>query len=804
MKKTVSSFLKAVAAAVIVLATVLGCCSFLAGCKSKNKKNVKTAELYGMDIYYLSSGTIDFDSISLYVTYDDGTSETMTRKEYDIKDKNAADGTEFILNTDGLYDAVQGALRTGSDIQKGNYDISFSIPDYRYSKDFETVTVGDDPVSDLLVVYYDEPEFLSTYEYRAGEAEDRPNDEDTYYIVPENYTVGDDNAFIFKPELYVYNSDTKAYGTFYGYEPEISVSFASEGTNLDIDECVSTDGFDINFTEEAIGGEFEIIVAPPEGFEPLYGSDELSNFSMRVTVADGWNVYSAKDLGMMNIVSNTFNREDFWITNETGERSDYNQQLWTSFWDEEKEDMTEKNTDEIWDEFLTENGYETRPVNGIYLHGDISITEKDIPEDFVVTRSEARHYGCDYDEMIDSVRDGVKLYEKYMEDDFTFDGNLFTVDCSSLKWAMTYIDSNGNFDHYTEQKTDVYRGGRLSVFAVQGVTDMETEERPTATFENLGGRGNAIDMNDTEGKEGGSFCFIESLSSETIIDNCHAKNFLYGFKGMDSDDSYVNLKITDTKVYDNYFSSMRIVRSARNEVYHSEFKRFSGPGVFQISEAEERAKKYSGYYETGLFVSEDSTLESPISGSEAWFVSSNATSIASYITMADSLIQACSNDTKTIINEDGKMNLMVFLQDTDDFGWYQGKMNSRYQREGSVPFILNEETEVEDLTETSTDEDVALRNAAAMNYFVDGVADGSITPIPATFSTNQGTLVAIDNLYQGFYDPAALRENEGEALGEEYELSFDEGDNEIYVYYRMDGAMKGTYLSLIVSLLDIT
>ncbi|MCD8208860.1 MAG: hypothetical protein LUD72_13050 [Bacteroidales bacterium] len=814
MKKATKSAMFTLIALGIALFFIFGCTRFMFGCK-KNEKKIDDADVNNLDVYYLPSSTIDFDAVTLTVTYDDGSTETLKNKEYDIPDRQAASDTEFILNTDGLYDQV----KAGGELKRGDYNISFSIPSGRaiikkgFSKDWQTVTVGDNYASDLSAISYAAPELMSIHDERSDEATSGKNteDEDKFYASADEYLVGDDNDFVFKPTLYVQNNYNGSYGTFSEYEKKFTVTLADdEGTNLDYSEYYeTTGGFGVDFKSAAVGNTFKVEISVPDAFPTDMFGDPLEGFSMDVTVGDGWNVYSALDLGMMNITSSDFNRKEYVID------GDYNQQLADFFWDETEETPVTKYTDEIWAKFLGGKGYDDlSPVNGIYLHCDISITADDVPEDFMITESEAKWYSCNYDEMIGSMRDGVNLYQKYLEnDDFTLGGNLFTVDCSGLKWAMTYIDTNGEFGHYKESKTDVYRGGRLSLFAVQGKVDknIDPDTRPVATFQNLGGIGNSIDDSDVDGKEAGSYCFIDSLTSKTIVDNCHARKFLYGFRAEDSDDKYVNLTITHTKVYDCYFSAMRISRAARNEVTESDFRRFSGPAVFQMSETEERGtEQFGGYYQCGVSFDDETPLESFISGAEAWFVSSNATAIATYIELFDMLVQTCSNGAKTVLNEDGKINLKTLQHDTDDFGWGKERLNMYYCTGSNVPYVFNETNLTRGVDgkhiETPDDfgGDVSLYNAAAVNYFVDGIDPRSVFPLPLVFSTNNGTSFAVNSGYNKFFAPAYLRDNGYDALGDDEAVSMTEDDKELCVYYRMDfRGGEGVGFCIVVSIYDV-
>ncbi|MCD8206932.1 MAG: hypothetical protein LUD72_03245, partial [Bacteroidales bacterium] len=79
---------------------------------------IVNVEVNNLDVYYLTTSTIDFDAVTLTVAFDDGSTEVLTEKEYDIDDKDAAENTEFILGTDGLYDAVKEAEAKGEELEK--------------------------------------------------------------------------------------------------------------------------------------------------------------------------------------------------------------------------------------------------------------------------------------------------------------------------------------------------------------------------------------------------------------------------------------------------------------------------------------------------------------------------------------------------------------------------------------------------------------------------------------------------------------------------------------------------------------
>ncbi|MCD8206014.1 MAG: hypothetical protein LUD29_05320 [Clostridia bacterium] len=796
MRKKITRAAGLCASCAFILSALWGSGIVFSACKTKT--NISKAEILGLDIYYLPESEIDFDAVTLFVTYDDGSTETLKNKEYDISDKDAAEGTEFIVSTSGLYleNAKEG------DMKEGDYKITFSVPSQKYSGVSETVTVGKNYAKDLEAVDYEDPEFLSVYKFRAGESEKRPNDEDAFFEVPEEYFVGDDNGFEFKPEFYVYNPATKAYGKFSGYETEMTVTLRDEGTGLDVSELCSCDGFIVDFTEKAVGHKFTISLTSPAGMTPLYGGD-FPDISMDVMVGDGWNVTTVEDLGRMALVSDTFNRQDF--VNGDDEKSVEGGAPAKIYWDGAS-GHTAKYTSDIWREYLEALGFrDLSPVNGIYLHGDLAITESDLPEDFLVSEAEARHYGVNYDDMVGSIRDGVRIFEKNVEEDFTFSGNLFSIDCSSLKWSLTHLDSDFSLTYYGENATS-YRESSVTVFSFQGLTSRYANVRATVTMENLSAVGNGIDVNDTEGRAAGSVRFVESRSSVTKVRNCRVREFLSGFSAKNSDDSYVNLDIDRTKVHDCYNFALIVTKSASNNVTNSEFLRFSCPAVTLMSDTSENELSPHSYSKAGLTVDENTRIESALNGTEAWWVANGASSVAGYVSYADSwVVGPCTNYTKTILNEDGKLNMLAVFQDGEYFGQGSTKLNTYFKQGDGVPYILNEtvwDSSMGSRSEIASAEELAFFNAAATNYYVDSIAKDTLLPIPLTFMTNTGKLCAASTTLNSFLDPLSFQ-FESRAYGDQDRIVFDEDDGWLYMFYRMDSVgSDGVGLSIIIELYD--
>ncbi|MCD8201772.1 MAG: hypothetical protein LUD47_06900, partial [Clostridia bacterium] len=792
-----------VAVAVVVAASAALATGLLSGCTGKKNVHVRDAELSGLDIYYLPTSTVDFDAVTVDVTYDNGEAETLKNAVFDETD--VSDDTEFVLYTDGLYES-QAA---GAELEVGNHVISCRVVATDDVVELKTVTVGWDYANDLSLLMYDDPTFLYEYESRLKERTDGER-EDSFYVAPDGYRVGDDNPFVFKPNLIAINYDTMELGTFSGFSATLSVTLeddvlnpSGEPLNLDENDYVSVnDGaFSFDFTEKAVGKSFTVEVSAPAGMETGENGYVPDPISMTVSVSDGWNVYDAVDLGRMSLVSDKFDRNAF-VTG-SDEKSNNGGLPSEIYWDG-MGGYVGKYVDEIWKDFLAEKGRgDLGPVNGMFLHGDIEVTIDDIPEEFVVTEEEAVWFGVNYEEMVGSVRDRAHIYEKNLEDDFLFDGNLFTIDCSSLKWSMTRSSLNGGVDYYEENHSGTYDGSRIGFFCVQGLTDKSADpaDRKSATVENVSMLGNAIDRDDTEGKGAGSMSGIMARCAGVNVENCIIKNFLYGIYSADSAETYVNVAADRVKIYDCYDSAMLVNDSPDNRVTNSEFMRFSGPVVT----AKSSAVKQNGYYGAGVTFDSNSHLESRLSGTEAWFVNNNASVIQTYITLADGIIRACSK--KTVLDEDGRINLTLATHHGSGFSSGHPLLNA-YFRDGdegeTVPFVLTEDMYTADMDTDVEGEELGYYNAAVTNYFVDGIDLKAAFPLPITFATNTGSIFALDVGMTGFYEPLALRNNGYAATykddgGESVTLPVVElkaDDDQLYIYYRMNGSGLGLVVTL--------
>ena len=173
---------------------------------SQDNKTIQEVSVNGLrDAYYVEE-TIDFSAVTLTVKYEGGTTETLTKGEVDLSNASDAQAeTQFILYTNGLS-TFQGSK------DPGNYRISCLIIGEDETRELKRVEVSEN----MSLVYdlgmFADPEFVTTYNERLANASASGSNiyagsyDENAFMVTADYTVGNDNEFIYKPIYTVYNN----------------------------------------------------------------------------------------------------------------------------------------------------------------------------------------------------------------------------------------------------------------------------------------------------------------------------------------------------------------------------------------------------------------------------------------------------------------------------------------------------------------------------------------------------------------------------------------------------------------------
>ncbi|MCD8200565.1 MAG: hypothetical protein LUD47_00640, partial [Clostridia bacterium] len=810
MKKNITKTLTATLS--LALAGVFACgCGLLSACTSDKKndgdgeKRITSVSTTGFDHFYTPGSEIDIDSLSVVVTYSDSTSKTLTEKlidpeedegeleVYSVEDDDTSytdaeegetpedygedteeeetgsddetpaeksifdGGAEFALYTDGLY-----ACLSSGRAAEGEYAFSCLLAEDMNTYDLGTVYIGED-ITHFDVTLYEDPDFITEYEANLERCGDKEDDNE-YVKETEEYCVGDDNGFVFVPKLTLSDPHNKKLSFDQSvFDVDVSVYYEDEETgetvelNLEDNLYVEYADFSFDFTDVALGKLFTIEMELSD-FDRDFAGLPLSPVTMTVRVCDGYNVYDALDLGHMNLVDS-----------DPGYDNYVDQLSKPVFWDNGS--YVQIHTFDVWKDFLKGKGEpedSLKATNGIFLHRDIDITSDDIPEDFFVGEEEAERNGVAYDDMIGCVRDSVYLYTHYMTDDFTLNGNLFTIDCSTLKYGLTSRKSSG-LKYYPEGDTAVATSNS-ALFEFCGRKDnskdwtkVDDSTRCLATMENVEIVGNMSNPNyKVSGKENGmaagSLMMVESASSRLKTDNLICREFVMAIYTNNSNTRYTASEIDNTKVFDCYNCGLYVYISANNYVKNSVFKRIGGPIVMCTSKTKmdnEHDDNYGYFFEAGCEFDEDTILENYIAGDEAWFVSMDVTFIPVLLAWFDEFFERIGKTLYTGVStsvgasgeqvEASAVNLHFVAVDN---GVGSSSDASKYLNchfvYGDDEYMLSEDTYTKsELSNPDNFASTAEYNSGLSNYFMDHT-NGYIG-MYLIFSTNTGKIFTVNS-----------------------------------------------------------
>ena len=438
------------------------------------------------------------------------------------------------------------------------------LGDYEITISYETESV----VWTYSVVEYDvidnitAPQFVVDYQANIAVKTNKQNE---FMDRGQGFVVGDDNIFKFFPRIAAYDSD----GVFMNVTAYHSVSIIKEkrgaewvtlsGTELEaivaIDDFAST----YDFTEQAIGKEYQLTVRP---YGDEYATKTKYSTSFQFRVEDGYNVYTQDDLVHFN------------------------------------------NCNALWDAYRTENDITNVDINGFFFQNDIAIERNKLPDGFFYMEgdSDINSDDADYEFIIGSLRDSVDVYQRDIasNEDFVFNGNYFNLDYSSLPYVVRVGDPQSELGNIISHAT----------FIKAGVSEVRTEVGNFSMI-NLSVVGNANRSEDDE-KTGGSI-FLKVLTAEahiynTIMTQCYTTIL----------SEYWSPRIVIEKVrgYDSFSSLLYNWGTDDFLIKDSEFKGAGGPVI--ITDHVYGTDGVGGYQPHTRV--ENSVLEAYVTGNESWFV----------------------------------------------------------------------------------------------------------------------------------------------------------------------------------------
>ncbi len=405
----------------------------------------------------------------------------------------------------------------------------------------------------------------------------KTNKKNEFFDKTSTLKVGDDNDFVVMPAVTfgkikpgtqfttpVIPSEWTYEISFVRITADGSVKVAADEVEnyvekIDYVNCV------VNFAEGAIGSTFEISVVPTGLTDKQKENVAKYMAKMTVEVVDGFNVYDAKELSVIN-------------------------NYYGSYW------LCENST---WRNFKEENGIDVdyAPSN-VLLQTNVKINAADLPKGFFFNKGDKDLEGsADYDRALGSLRDGACLYYRNVAENetFTLEGNYFTLDASAIPLVVrpeNKVAESENFQSHAQ------------LFFVDVFNDKEE-----TCFKNLNLIGNAPRVEDTN--KSGGIIIIKSgkkgVHFYNIISNCWYINYFPYYS--------TGTKIEKCKAYDSFNTIVYSWGSTGTVIKDSELIGAGGPAII--------ADHVSPKAEDGGSPSEisviDSEIHSYVAGTEGWF-----------------------------------------------------------------------------------------------------------------------------------------------------------------------------------------
>lgn len=569
-------------------------------------------------------GVLKTDKLEIIVYYSDGTTETVKK----------ADGItvgEFSTAQVGKFD-----LKITYKNVTVNYPITVTEP-------AGPGPDNPDNPEDLRIVGVTLPQFITAHNTAIAEkqvTDSNPNAKRSeFYDRNDGFYVGDDNPFEFKPEVMVLEEGYSVPVDYSKIDAELTLEIKNDDTYdkvENIDQYVEVIEYGkYQFLEAAVGKTIRFTVRPFIKGDPDSGNQSV-NFEFKIV--DGWNVYTAKDLCMIE-----YDRLSFEADNEE-----------------------HGTADRQWKQFKTANGYDVnKKVAAVILHNDISITKEDIPASFLYKESDVNPSDGDYNRgtqdnpgvsVVNSLRDGCEIYERYVSpgEKFEIIGNYFNLDASAMPLVVR------------ERDKGVTPVGQVvshaTLIKITGKNKENTDNIAYSTMKNLYLIGNSNRSDENGGVLSGGLIFYKVQDVDFEIKNSIAIKWFITFFPESWNGSITKHAIKDCKAYDNYNSFMYVwggepyANQNFFTVDHTEMVGAGGP-VMICDEADYQEAQGSRF-PANVKVSTDCHLESFVTGTEGWFALVKAHELAGDV---KGINTAFTQFGRTFL-KDGKFNFIAVFK----------------------------------------------------------------------------------------------------------------------------------------------
>ena len=499
----------------LAIASLFCATAMLAGCSKNGPEEVKEVanmKISGIPTAYQVDETINWSALKVSVSYKDNSKETYagSQIQYDVTSEVAA-ATKLVVYTSGLHDQTT--------LAEGEYNIEAAFATKLTEKySLGRIVVGKITDDKYTLDSFEAPEFVDTYRQKIADSQAHPEEESSFKSTSDLFTVGTKNVFRFVPRAsFELKGATGGHAKRYtNYEKNFflkQVKSDSSKVDADVnDYSIPADQSGIQFNESAAGKTFELTVTPKaSGFaEDSNGHPAVVTFAFQVK--SGLNVYTAKELGALNLTSKglDYNADGNhrYVAHigkaggqpEAGRTKHYylegihTNEVDQVFYDKLKKDYAYADTAGLWKDFLTYDE-DTNPsgiftpeeitkytdIKGVFFQNEITLNKEDIPADYFITAKESGNLDGYVD--MECLRDGAEVYTPIIgiaengddrSQDVEVNGNYFMLDNKLPLCKSSRSDAAKNYFHTygpnTSSVMGTYDPGHASLFKFCGIS----------------------------------------------------------------------------------------------------------------------------------------------------------------------------------------------------------------------------------------------------------------------------------------------------------------------------------------------
>ena len=586
--------------ATLMAMTMLSSMPVVSGCDFGSREMTSIVVIGGSyDATYTLNESVTFEGMGITAKFNDASEEAVALQDV----KFYLNGEDITSNLNKITESV---------------GVKSIVVEYNGKKVTITVTVSSDTsggeqetAKPVKVAGFERPaSYVSHLSQKnaAGKAAYGTEGYEAQFMTGEDmYVAGDDNAFKFLPTLRFLNANNDP-ETALVFTSKTDVSMkvddeyvalevrAADGENLveyfsgeDVYLTANTSNNTYDFTEAAIEQQFKLSVKPAGNFQYTGSAVECE-----VSVVDGFNVYTAKQLSVV----------DNGIDAERGNP---------------------------WADIKQAEGLTNVNPAAVILHNDILMTAEDIPASLTYTLDKEITYYREGDAATKAnpvkgsstfIYDGKDVFNRVMGagESFKIYGNYFTIDLSQMPLVASFAN-----EYTRDYEAD---GSNTQLFFIDG--EGTPDIVPTSRFdiENVNVKGNAnisdlvhVDAdNNQKSVYAGGLIFCKSMGTNTTFDNMLARTTFVAYF---CDEDNTNMTLKDVKTYDSYANACFVWGKNTIRYENCNFERAGGPLIL----AQHNNPGITPDQYTTMVADDDCIFKNFVTGQEFWFTSYGASSL---------------------------------------------------------------------------------------------------------------------------------------------------------------------------------